>query len=106
MMALYAVCATDARHTMRPCALVQAAGRREAAAAGARLRAAGRLGFLEAGAVLRARLASRREAALWREALAQPVAAPRAPNDASWRRRAERLEDALFQRLWREGVGP
>jgi hypothetical protein len=105
-MALYAICATDARHTMRPCALVQAAGRREAEAVGARLRREGRLGFLDAKAVLRARLASRRETAMWREALSQPVAAPRAPNDASWRRRAERLEDALFQRLWREGVGP
>lgn len=103
-MALYAVWATDARHAMRPCALVQAAGRREAVAVGERLRASGRLGFLDAGARLGARLASRREAGMWRELLAQPVAAPRTPNDASWQRRAERLEDALFQRLWREGV--
>ena len=88
---------------MRPCALVQAVGLREAKAAGERLRASGRLGFLDAAARLSVRLASRREAALWREALAQPTAAPRAPNDASWSRRAERLEDALFQRLWREG---
>jgi len=104
-MALYAICATDARHAMRPCALVQAAGLREARAAGERLRTLGRLGFLDAEARLSARLASRRETAMWREALAQPAAAPRAPNDASWGRRAERLEDALFQRLWREGLG-
>jgi len=104
-MALYAVCATDSRHAMRACALVQAVGLREAEAAGGRMRAEGRLGFLASGAVLRARLASRREAALWQEALAQPAAAPRPPNDASWHRRAERLEDALFQRLWREGAG-
>lgn len=103
-MALYAIWATDARHTMRPCALVQAAGLREAVATGERLRASGRLGFLEPGARLGARLASRREVALWHELLAQPAAAPRTPNDASWQRRAERLEDALFQRLWREGI--
>jgi len=104
-MALYAICATDAKRTMRPCALVRAAGRREAEAMGERLRREGRLGFLDEGVVLRARLASRREIAMWREALLQPLAAPRAPNDASWSRRAERLEDAFFQRLWRKGVG-
>ncbi len=103
-MPFYTICATDKLHAMRPCAIIDATGLQAAQQEGEKLRKEGVLGFLPENSKLKARLAARREVSAFLEYLRQPTLAPSLPQDTSRPRRAKRLEEGFFQRLWREGL--